>query len=350
MGGYILNRERLQTEMPEKLFRQSELELMTTHQLREICRKEKIIQGIINPMDKEELIHVIMRYRGTREQRLILQENEEGKAVIEQLLVQRKINVTQDRTLHIPSKIIVYDGLAMNENDRIQIPYRKELEDTNAILVSGEEKICGFFYLSKKKDDQEHLYVMKSEYMYCCEADLKDYDLYCFDQQNSDQVFFAYYGNSRENVESLHAYRIPLMDVEVRNPIPLKMPVVIDFGSTNTTAGVYLDSLYFESAKGAPFLEDFTKNSIHYTFFDSGKRLMPSVVGVVAVKHGQPQFVFGQAAVDLSNACYVDEGFSIFYDMKRWITDYEKAEEITDRDGRRAFLSRKEIIRAYRHL
>ena len=46
---------------------------------------------------------------------------------------------------------------------------------------------------------------------------------------------------------------------------------------------------------------------------------MPSVAGVIAVKHGEPRFVFGQQAVDLSNASYVDEGFSIFYDMKRWI-------------------------------
>ena len=51
---------------------------------------------------------------------------------------------------------------------------------------------------------------------------------------------------------------------------------------------------------------------------------MPSVVGVVSVNHGKAQFVFGQTAVDLSNICYVDEGFSIFYDMKRWISDYEK--------------------------
>ena len=56
--------------------------------------------------------------------------------------------------------------------------------------------------------------------------------------------------------------------------------------------------------------------------------------------------MFGQSAVELSNACYVDGG-SIFYDMKRWISDYGKEEEITDREGRRTFLARKEIIRAY---
>ena len=32
-------------------FRREELELMTTFQLREICRREKIIQGVLDPMD-----------------------------------------------------------------------------------------------------------------------------------------------------------------------------------------------------------------------------------------------------------------------------------------------------------
>ena len=33
-------------------YEKSELELMTTYQLREICRREKIINGVINPLDK----------------------------------------------------------------------------------------------------------------------------------------------------------------------------------------------------------------------------------------------------------------------------------------------------------
>ena len=38
MGGYILNKEGISRETERKLYRTGELELMTTHQLREICR------------------------------------------------------------------------------------------------------------------------------------------------------------------------------------------------------------------------------------------------------------------------------------------------------------------------
>lgn len=347
MGGYILDRDRIREEEKKRLYRQGELELMTTHQLREICRREKIVHGILNPLDKEELIHVIMRYRGTREQMLIRHDDAKGQEVLEKLLRMGKIRTMQDKALHIPSKMIVYDGRTMDENDGIYIPYKSSLEDTNAVLVSGHSKVCGIFCLRRCGDDRERLYVMKGRELSCMEADCKDYDLYCFVQQDSDRIFSVYHGLCEEIPENLAAYRIPLMDVEVREPIALRMPLVIDFGSTNTTAGVYLDSLYFENAKGAPFTDGFEKNAIQYTVFEEHRKLLPSVVGVVSVEHGKAQFVFGQTAVDLSNACYVDEGFSIFYDMKRWISDYEKEEEITDREGRRTFLARKEIIKAY---
>jgi len=49
----------------------------------------------------------------------------------------------------------------------------------------------------------------------------------------------------------------------------------------------------------------------------------------------------------MMNAIYTDESFSIFYDIKRWVADYDKQEELTDRQGRQLFLPRKEIIRAF---
>ena len=56
-------------------YRRADLELMTTFQLREICMREKIVQG----MDKEELIHTILHYRGADEYFLIQQQNGVGR-------------------------------------------------------------------------------------------------------------------------------------------------------------------------------------------------------------------------------------------------------------------------------
>lgn len=197
MGGYILNREGLREKEPKKLYRQGELELMTTHQLREICRREKIVHGILNPLDKEELVHVIMRYRGTREQLLIRQDDGNGREALEKLLSSGRIRTVEDKKLHIPSRMIVYEGRAMDENDRIRIPYRPQLEDTNAVLVSGGRMVCGIFCLRRCGEDRESLYVVKHKEVSCREADLKDYDLYCFNQQDSDRIFAVWSGTGR---------------------------------------------------------------------------------------------------------------------------------------------------------
>ena len=97
MSGYILNREGIKQEEKKTMYRLGELELMTTHQLREICRREKIIQGIINPLDKEELLRVIMRYRGTREQFLIQKKSDTGIDMLELLFSNRRIVPIQDK-------------------------------------------------------------------------------------------------------------------------------------------------------------------------------------------------------------------------------------------------------------
>lgn len=71
MTGYGLHKEGVRQEKEKTLYRKEELELMTTHQLREICRRERLIQGLINPLDKEERIYVIMGYRGLGEKQLM---------------------------------------------------------------------------------------------------------------------------------------------------------------------------------------------------------------------------------------------------------------------------------------
>ena len=347
MSGYILNKDGIKQENRTRLYRQTELELMTTHQLREICREEKIIPGVLNPLDKEELIHVIMRYRGSRQQRLIREDRKEGWETVEQMFRKGQIHAVQDNTLHIPSKLIRYRGRCMDQNDQIFIPYREELEDTNAILVSGGREICGFFSLRRHNPEEERLYVIGERNVSCVEADLKEYDLYCFAKEESDRIYELYMGSMGQTPAYLEAYRIPLLDVEVRDPVKLRFPLVIDFGSTNTAAGVYLDNVYLEEVKDAPFSRRFGESGIRHVSFDEGALLLPSVAGVVTVTDGKPVFVYGEEAVRLSNACYVDEGFSIFYDMKRWISDYEKEEEITDRTGRRAFVKRRDILRSY---
>ena len=60
--GYVLNRNGLSSDangQTKRYFRR-DLERMTVYQLREIAQRERIIQGIVNPLDKELLVEVIL--------------------------------------------------------------------------------------------------------------------------------------------------------------------------------------------------------------------------------------------------------------------------------------------------
>ena len=74
--------------------------------------------------------------------------------------------------------------------------------------------------------------------------------------------------------------------------------------------------------------------------------MIPTIIGVKSLENPEkPEYVFGYDALTLSK--YTDEGYSIFYDIKRWIADYDKEEELTDNLGRRVFVSRKKILREF---
>lgn len=349
--GYVLKRQ--EEKAPDKRYRKAELELMTTFQLREICRKEKIIQGVLNPMDKEELVRIVLRYRGADEYFLIETPDEQGLQALGQALKEARLQERQDIRLQCSSKIIAYDGLAIGFYDGLTLPYEKSLAGTNALVIGGDMTVCAVLNVVPMGNRTDCLYLTKAAGLACRESSVKNYSLYCMGRRESEMLYQIYTGKYDCIPEYMEVYRIPLLDFEVKKPVPLSMPIAMDFGTSNTTAGVYLDNLYFEKTGLHDGEHGLRVNDTNYAlFYDTSSAwqetaMLPSVVGVQAVESNEPQFLFGYDAIRLADSSYIDEGFCVFYDIKRWISDYEKQEEITDRQGRRGFVSRKEILKAY---
>lgn len=350
--GYVLKPKDTE-ERSERRYRKEELLLMTTFQLKELCRKEKIIQGIINPMDKEELVRTILRFRGEEECFLIERHDEEGAMALEHILRETRLQEKHDRNLKCNSTIIAYEGIAIGIYDRLTLPYDEQLKGTNALVVGGDMTLCAILNIVSAGADTGCLYLTKAADIPCRESDVKNYSLYCMGRRESEILYRVYTGQQEALPEYLELYRIPLLDFEVRQPVTLSMPMAMDFGSSNTTAGVYLDNQYFEKIGLHDGERGLKENDANYAvFYDTRdgwqeSTLFPSVVGVLSVEEGKPEFLFGYDAIRLADSSYIDEGFCVFYDIKRWIGDYEKQEEITDRQGRRGFVPRREILKAY---
>ncbi|MGN0330383.1 MAG: molecular chaperone [Kineothrix sp.] len=348
--GYVLKRKGERQE-PAGRYHRSDLLLMTTYQLKEICRTEKIIQGVVNPMDKEELIRVILRYRGAEEHLLI--KEAAGLEALERLVGKCRFVEGQETGIKCSSKIIAWEGLALGFYDGLTIPYAEELAGTNALVIGGDGTVCTILNVEAKGRERKALYLTKAAGIPCRESGVKDYSLCCMSRRNSEILYRICRGEQTYLPERMEVYRIPLLDFQVRRPVPLSLPLAMDFGTANTTAGVYLDSLYFEAMGLQDGTNGLKSNEVNYAlFYDTSSdweetALLPSVVGVLSAEPGENRFSFGHEAVRLANASFLDEGFCIFYDIKRWIVDYDREEEITDRQGRRGFVKRKDILKAY---
>lgn len=330
-------------------YRNEELELMTTFQLRDICWRERIINGIQAPLDKDELIRQILRFRGRRDNLFITEQSEEGRKRIESLLFSARI-CPQQQTVRGCARITAYHGIGITFFDGYTIGYLPEIADTNALLVSGG-KVCAIFQVRQYKKRTDHLYLVKPAGLECKESSVKSYQLYCMDRAQSDWIYRLYEADFGSLPEHLKVYTVPVMDFQVRDLLDINMPLAIDFGTTNTTAGTYLDSSYIDRLEGDPVKESLLENDVNYVMNlkENGEEtpLFPSVVGVMDIDGDKVQYVFGHQANRLFHMSYIDEGFCVFYDIKRWISDPEKQEELVDRNGHRCFVARKEIIKAF---
>jgi len=345
---YILKQDSVKKEEP-CYYGREELELMTTFQLRDICWREKIINGIQSPLDKDELIRQILRFRGRKEHLFIKEDHPQGLRRLEDLLGTARI-YEQPYPVKGCAKIIAYHGISIDFFDGFTIGYQPEIVDTNAFLVSGGE-ICAIFQIRQWKGKKDRLYLVKSAELSCRESTVKSYQLYCMDRVQSDWMYQLYQESFDVLPEHLHFYRVPVMDFQVRELFESNMPLAIDFGTTNTTAGTYLDSSYIDRLTGDPVKESLRVNDVNYVMYtkEDGEAtpVFPSVVGVTNIEGDNIQYVFGHQANRLFHMSYIDEGFCVFYDVKRWISDPEKEEELVDRGGHRRFVKRKEIIRAF---
>lgn len=324
-----------------------DLELMTLYKLREICRKEKIINGIINPLDKEELIRLILRYRGGYEGLLIKTEKKEGKEKLEKLIKNAdNKQFLENNLLNYNSKIVVYRGLATYFYDEITLKYNELFINTNALVVS-ENKICGIFNVVQKGNNKDKLYLIKSKEIECFESETKNYKILFMERTASEKIYKIYNMNLSENLQ-LKFYSMPLLSFEVKEPLKINIPLAIDFGTVNTTIGLYLDENYFENREC-----HLNKNCVNYvTFYDIQNNykempILPTVIAIDSLQDENIKYLFGYEAERLSNASYIDESFCIFYDIKRWVSDYEKEEEVYDKNGKRSFIKRKDMLKAY---
>ena len=322
---YTLNPGREEEE--QHTYRQSELEKMTTFHLREICRKERLVVSSAKNEDKDGLIRLIMRFRGQKEYRHIKEFCEGGLERVQAFLDDQEIRFLEEPEVNIPGTLTIFQDTEMNELDGYQVKSDEKLCCGNLLLVDEALRVYTCFYIEEAEDAA---YLFKGKGMPIGQLDKHQYSVLYFPNGTvSEYLYDCYYGNHASVPGHTEAVRIPLLDVVERQIPQADLPLVIDFGSSNTTMGICLEdgSVQIATARG--------------------KTIIPSIIGVREKAGGETEFLFGCDAQEMIRQNYRDEDAAVFYDIKRWISDADRVESVILKSGYKYQFPRKDMLRAY---
>lgn len=322
---YTLNREQQKEE--HAAYKRKDLEKMTTFRLREIYRKEHLVASSAQSMDREALIRLIMRFRGQKEYRHINTAQEDGLERLQEIVQKNTIHLSDKQQIRIPGTITLYQKTGMNELDGYKVQSDNSLYEGNLILIDELFQIYTFFYIQEVKGIY---YLFKGQEVPVQPLGKHQYFiLYLPNERDSEFFYDCYYGNRVSVPGYIEGIRIPLLDIQEKNILKADLPLVIDFGSSNTTMGICLP-------------DGTTKIAL-----DKGKAIIPSIIGVKGVMEDRAEFVFGNDAQELQGQNYQDEDVTVFYDIKRWISDADRKEGVILKNGYKYQIGRKEMLRGY---
>lgn len=368
-GSYTLHLNNSPVKKIENTYREKDLLEMTTHQLHEICTKEKIVKGITNTMNRHELIETILRFRGEREAQFIRNVCEGGMERMEEILQSKLGSCLKDEgTIRNPAKLILYCDLDLTLHDRYQVVIDRNkvndiskavinrLVESNVFLVSEDGMLCTILNLVSDGGNPKKYYLERDGRQPIRTSEQKFYSLLFFEKRESDYIYNAYYNIEQKQVAALNYYKIPLVDLEIREVEDTEAILSIDFGTSNTTAGAYLDYSYISQHDSNDLLNGGVKlDAVNEVLFldavKDKKRWMPMLPTVVSVANCKDkenvEYNFGYDALKATKTKYYDETFSMFYELKRWVNSYEQIQEINDKQGNITHVKRGDIIRSY---
>ncbi len=343
-----------------------ELQQLTTLQLREICQKEKLVIGVAYKLDRSYIISIILKYRGAK-----------LSTFVNTFVAERFDNVLEKfssylnffdstKTIQAPTRITLYKKVETTISDNYVVE-GSNLFDGNIFLLDDKKMICGILNLKKFSGK---FYIICNNKMLkqdLVEALYKNYSLGFLDESGSKYLYNYYYEIGKSHPIKLNCYLKPVSELLIMETLAANTSLVIDFGTSNSSAGAYMDEHYvannvkFDLQKNGIYMNNINKvkfkNTMAYVLGqavskESGEKYTTEIIPtVISIKDcSEPHNIvyrFGYDALRNSRKNSYNNPASVFYGIKKWVNNYNKTEEIADEEGNIAFVSRKDIIKAY---
>lgn len=115
-------------------YTREELMDMTTFQLRNICYKERLIEGLGPRTEREELIRIILKFLGADDILWINQSVEGGFERIQKAISRHMTApMSSDGGISVPARLILYEGLNVDKLDRYVVTAPGGLTESNVL-------------------------------------------------------------------------------------------------------------------------------------------------------------------------------------------------------------------------
>lgn len=356
-----------------RLYTREELEAFDLPRLREICRTENIKPPALEILqNKRELAALLYRYLGVIKEPGIALYTKEGCGRLCEAF--EKAGLRKNGGVEVPAQMELYQN-------------QTSLDDPDApyTIISRQELGVYAFLVNEKREIQvifmvHHIHGEK----YLLRADrqrmnpeiptgrFQQWELLLLETAQEENVVRCYQGKERKK-STISYIGVPILEVWVKEIPESDEPLIIDYGTSFTTAGTgfRLPINQVENVQRAAFPQMKNVQRASFPQMENGQRVaFPKVMdcdqeggadcvscglcpSVIAVKycgdgiHSHMTFLYGEEAVEEEK----NRGFmarsSIFYDMKRWAGRYRERILVTDLEGNSCEVERLVLIRAF---
>lgn len=335
---YKISKNQEEKTETKAVYRREELQGMTTYQLREICHRERLVVPMGARLEREELLRFIMRYRGAREYRHIQEYSEGGLEALQDFI--NKVEMKTDGVTEIafPAHLVLYEEEGIELTDHYEVTSDIPLYEGNVLLVDERFQVYTCFYL--KQVEENRFFLLKGKNVPILKAEGHRYSLLYFTREDVSELLYDLYNGKQISIpRQALCVMTPLLAVDIRQPEETELPLIIDFGSSNTTQGIYC----LDGSIRIVMTPDLKKD--RYT----ESEMLPSIIGVKGVEDGKPVYCFGYEAKELAGHAYQDEDSPLFYDIKRWVSAPDRTQQVITADGVKLQLKRTDMLSAFMH-
>ncbi len=255
----------------------------------------------------------------------------------------------ENTNLKLPNKMDLFENLDITVKDNIFL----EIHDNNSysrtvLFVNGEDHAVGFFDIER--------YVENGKERRYLTADAANID---FAGHMSTKYFFVF---CFANEYTTKLYKVPI-EVQYHKTETTSTHLCIDFGTSNTTIGCFLDDHYVKDISNlainsgnvtlnaeniTTFMDKEIVNSQSWIEAYTYKKLVPTVVYVCDCSDPENiEYAFGyEATRKIKDDNYCPKA-SCFMEIKRWTSNLDTYEYIRDRKGNKTTVQRRTIIAEY---